>query len=73
VVDDGLREYIPAVRLLVLDTIAAGRELLTNTISQILIQAREVLYFDESVFIYFNLLIIAVRRIFSNIFSSTEC
>jgi len=40
VVEDGLREYIPAVRQLVLDTIAAGRELLANTISLILIQAR---------------------------------
>ena len=38
VVEDGLREYIPAVKQLVLDTIAAGRELLA--ISLILIQAR---------------------------------
>jgi hypothetical protein len=50
VVEDGLREYIPAVRRQVLDTIAAGRELLANTISLILIQAREILFFDESVF-----------------------
>jgi len=38
VVEDGLRAYIPAVRRLVLDTIAAGGELLINTISLILIQ-----------------------------------
>jgi len=30
VVEDGLRAYIPAVRRLVLDTIAAGGELLTG-------------------------------------------
>jgi len=30
VVEDGLREYIPAVRRLVLDTIAAGGKLLTG-------------------------------------------
>jgi len=32
VVEDGLREYIPAVRQLVLDTIAAGGKLLTGAI-----------------------------------------
>ena len=31
-VEDGLREYIPAVRQVVLDTIAAGGKLLTGAI-----------------------------------------
>ena len=70
-VEDGLRAYIPAVRRLVLDTIAAGGELLTrqyhftNTHP-----AREIL------FVLMCLFYLIPNRIFFLLFSfssTTEC